>query len=100
MSASMIAPALEDITHDLMVDPTTGQIVFSIFFLGVATAPLLVAALSETYGRRPVWLMGNIWYIIWNSLCPAGKSTAMMVVGRFLSASGASVGVTVRICCS
>ena len=92
----MIAPALQDITRDLGVDATTGQIVFSIFFLGVGFAPMFTAALSETYGRRPVWLVGNACFILWNSLCPVGNSTAMMVVGRLMSASGASVGVTVR----
>lgn len=97
MSASMIAPALDQILHDLKMSTTTGQIAFSVFFLGLGFAPFLVAALSETYGRRSVWLAGNIWYIIWNSLCPVGSSPAMMIIGRFMSASGASVGVTVCI---
>lgn len=91
----MMAPALGDITRDLQLDATAGQIVFSVFFLGMSFAPMLIAPLSEMYGRRPVWLAGNFWYIIWNSVCPAGYKPGMMVTGRFLSASGAGVGVTV-----
>ncbi|CAM1506173.1 Fc.00g058140.m01.CDS01 [Cosmosporella sp. VM-42] len=94
MSASMIAPALDDILVDLNMSPSSGQIAFSVFFLGLGFAPFLVAALAEMYGRRPIWLVGNLWYILWNSLCPVGLSPAMMIVGRFLSACGASVGVT------
>ena len=91
----MIAPALGDITRDLRIDATTGQIVFSIFFLGLSFAPMVLAPLSEIHGRRPVWLAGNVWYMLWNALCPVGHRTGIMVVGRLLSASGASVGVTV-----
>ncbi|KAH7163593.1 major facilitator superfamily domain-containing protein [Dactylonectria estremocensis] len=94
MSASMIAPALDQILRDLGMSTSTGQIAFSVFFLGLGFAPFLVAALAETYGRKPLWLAGNIWYIIWNSLCPVGFSPAVMILGRLMSASGASVGVT------
>ncbi|KAH6989382.1 major facilitator superfamily domain-containing protein [Ilyonectria sp. MPI-CAGE-AT-0026] len=94
MSASMIAPALDQILKDLGMSTSTGQIAFSVFFLGLGFAPFLVAALAETYGRKPIWLAGNVWYILWNSLCPVGFSPAVMILGRFMSASGASVGVT------
>ena len=97
MSASMIAPALDQILKDLGMSASAGQIAFSVFFLGLGFAPFLVAALAETYGRRPVWFVGNIWYIIWNSLCPVGFSPALMIVGRLMSAAGASVGITVRL---
>ncbi|KAK7417068.1 hypothetical protein QQX98_004829 [Neonectria punicea] len=90
----MIAPALDQILDDLGMTTSTGQIAFSVFFLGLGFAPFLVAALAETYGRKPLWLAGNVWYILWNSLCPVGFSPAIMILGRFMSASGASVGVT------
>ncbi|KAJ9148272.1 MFS transporter [Pleurostoma richardsiae] len=94
MSASMIAPALDQVLKDVGMSPSGGQIAFSVFFLGLGFAPFLVAALAETYGRRPIWLLGNVWYIIWNSLCPVGFSPALMIVGRLMAASGASVGIT------
>ena len=93
MSASMVVPALDQILLDLHMRPFSGQIAFSVFFLGLGFAPFVVAPLSEMYGRRPIWLAGNIVYIIWNSLCPVGYSPALMVVGRLFSAFGASVGV-------
>lgn len=95
MSASMIAGALGQISLDLGADKTTMQIVFSIFILGLGFAPFPIAALSETYGRKPVWLVCSVCYIFWNAMCPVGKSLPVMVVGRFFSGSGASVGVTV-----
>ena len=95
MSATMVTPALDEILHDLNMDPSTGQIAFSVFFLGLGFAPFIVAPLAELYGRKPIWIGGNLWYILWNSLCPVGFNKGLMIAGRFLSASGASVGVTV-----
>lgn len=95
MSAGMIAPAISQLLRDLGMQPATGQIALSSFFLGLGFAPFIVAPLSEMYGRKPVWLAGNVFYILWNSLCPVGFSSGLMIVGRLLSACGASVGVTV-----
>ncbi|ROW17581.1 hypothetical protein VPNG_00758 [Cytospora leucostoma] len=70
MSTSMMASALSQIGHDLGRDDSITQITFSIFILGLAFAPLPIAALSEMFGRKPVG---------WSAM-PAG--------------SGASVGIT------
>lgn len=96
MTASVMAAALPQIAHDLNLSTSTTQIAFSVFMLGLAFGPVPIAALSETYGRRPLWLASNLWYLLWNSLCPVGNSSALMVVGRLLAGFGASVGIAVR----
>jgi MFS family permease len=96
MSASMVVPALDQVLEDVGMGTSSGQVAFSVFFLGLGFAPFLVAPLAEMYGRRRVWLAGNAVYVVWNSLCPVGFSPALMIVGRLLSGAGASVGVTVR----
>lgn len=92
----MMASALSQIGHDLGIGNSTTQITFSIFILGLAFAPFPIAALSEMYGRKPVWLVCNTWYMLWNALCPVGSSLPLMIIARFLAGSGASVGITVR----
>ncbi|KAH8899862.1 MFS general substrate transporter [Thozetella sp. PMI_491] len=94
MTAGMIAPALEQIAADLGMTDSAAQLSFSVFFLGLGFAPFVLAALSEVFGRKPVWIVCNIWYIVWNALCPVGNSQAMLIIGRLMSASGASAGVT------
>jgi MFS family permease len=91
----MLVPALGQILQDFHIDSYKGQIAFSVFFLGLGWAPFIIAPLSEIYGRRPIWLIGNAFYILWNSLAPVGNSLKFMVVCRFLSACGASVGICV-----
>jgi predicted MFS family arabinose efflux permease len=96
MSASMIAPSLGDIAIDLRISASTAQITMSSYFLGMAFAPLLIAALSEMYGRKRVWVACNAWYVLWNALCPVGGNLGLMIVGRVMTGAGACVGVTVR----
>lgn len=92
----MTAAALGDIARDLGISASTAQISFSIYFLGLALGPLVLAAISEMNGRRNVWLFANLWFILWNSLCPVGYNKGLMIAGRFFAATGACVGNTVR----
>ncbi|KAI0966806.1 major facilitator superfamily domain-containing protein [Xylaria arbuscula] len=92
ITASVTAAALGDISRDLHLDAATAQISFSVYFLGLAFGPFPIAAISEMNGRRNIWIACNIWFILWNSLCPVGYSKGLMIAGRFLAALGASVG--------
>ncbi|KAI0523790.1 major facilitator superfamily domain-containing protein [Xylaria bambusicola] len=96
LTASVTAAALGDISRDLGLDPATAQISFSIYFLGLAFGPLPIAAISETNGRRNIWIASSLWFILWNSLCPVGYSKSLMIAGRFLAALGASVGNAIQ----
>jgi predicted MFS family arabinose efflux permease len=93
----MIAPSLGDIARDLRISASTAQITMSSYFLGMAFAPLIIAVLSEMYGRKKVWIACNMWYVLWNALCPVGSNTGLMIFGRIMTGAGACVGVTVRV---
>ncbi|KAI1311415.1 major facilitator superfamily domain-containing protein [Xylaria venustula] len=83
ITASVTAAALGDIARDLHLDAATAQISFSVYFLGLAFGPFPIAAISEMNGRRNIWIACNIWFILWNSLCPVGYSKDLMIAGRF-----------------
>ncbi|KAI1461848.1 putative florfenicol exporter [Annulohypoxylon moriforme] len=93
MSASIMAAALGNISRDLGIGASTAQITLSIYFLGLGIGPFFIAALGEMDGRKNVWVASNLWYILWNSLCPVGKSKGLMIVSRFLAATGAGAGI-------
>ncbi|KAK2593442.1 hypothetical protein QQS21_008859 [Conoideocrella luteorostrata] len=94
MTASIISAALTDIAAELHITMSSAQMVFSVYFLGIGFGPFVVAALSEMYGRKWVWVGGNMWYILWNALSPIGKSMNMMVVSRLMAGFGACAGIT------
>ncbi|KAM7188501.1 major facilitator superfamily domain containing protein [Naviculisporaceae sp. PSN 640] len=93
MSASMVAPLLKDIMRDLDVDASTAQIVFSTVFLGYGLGPFVLAALSEMYGRRMVWIWSQVLYVVWNTLSPVGNNKVLMIVGRLMAGMCASAGI-------
>lgn len=95
MTTSIVAPALPQIAKDLKLGDSETQMAFSIFVLGQAVGSLLIGPLSEVFGRKPLWVGCTIFYILWNSLCPVGKSKPMLIVGRLLAGAGGSCGAIV-----
>ena len=92
-----MAPALADISGDLHIGSSETNLTLSIYILALAFGPLFISPLSEMLGRKPVYIGCHAWYILWNALCPVGKSRALLIVGRFLSGLGSSVGLAVSI---
>lgn len=96
MTTSIVAPALPQIATDLNLSASEAQLAFSIFVLGQAFGPFIIAPMSEVFGRKPVWVVCTASFIFWNSICPVGKSHAVLIIGRILSGAGGSCGVIVR----
>ncbi|KAK7940991.1 florfenicol exporter, partial [Apiospora aurea] len=94
MSVSIVAPALGRIAEDLRMSESVMQVAFSVYTLGLAFGPFIIGPLSELYGRKPVWVACNVWYVLWNSLCPVGSNQGMMILGRLLAGSASSVGIS------
>ncbi|KAF9741595.1 hypothetical protein PMIN06_004785 [Paraphaeosphaeria minitans] len=97
MSASMIAPALFDIEHELRVDDTVSQLIMLITFLGFGIGQFIFAALGEVLGRRPAWIAGNVWFVFWNAIAPVGKSTELLIFARLMAGIGASVNILLAV---
>jgi MFS family permease len=97
MSTSMLAPALLDIETGLSTGGSETNLTLSIYVLALAFGPLFISPLSEVFGRRKVYLLCHVWYILWNAVAPVGKTKALLIVGRFLSGLGASIGLAVSI---
>jgi len=95
MSTSMIAPALNQISADLDMQPSVMQLTLSIYLLAFVFGSPIIASLSEVYGRKPAYILAHLWYIIWNTLCPVNSSKGLMIAGRFLSGFGGSVSTAV-----
>ncbi|KAH8591536.1 putative efflux pump antibiotic resistance protein [Bisporella sp. PMI_857] len=93
MSASMMAAVLDQISDDLSMSASLTQMSFSVYVLGLAFGPFIIGPMSELYGRKPVWIIFNLGYVLWNALCPVGKSQGVMIAGRLLTGFFASAGV-------
>lgn len=90
VSSSMIAPALSRIQEEFHTSFSIAALALSSFVLGFAVGPLLLAPLSELFGRRIVLQCSNLFYFIFNLACGFSQDIRQMVAFRFLSGLGGS----------
>ena len=87
----MVTPALPGIGEQLNVpEGFMRQLVMSIFLLGYAQGPFILAPLSEIYGRVTVLQYANLIYLVFNTACGFAQTENQMLVFRFLSGIGGS----------
>jgi multidrug resistance protein len=92
MTETMLAPCEEPITQSLnLTESYQWFLINSLVLVGVGLGPLILAPLSEVYGRKPVLLGGSIVFIVWNTSCGAVDDLDKMLAFRLLSGFGACV---------
>lgn len=92
----MMAPGVPEIMAEFNNSSTEAStFVVSIFVLGFAFGPLLMAPLSEIYGRTPVYHICNSLFVLFMVGCALSQNVGMLMAFRFLSGF---VGVAVVTC--
>lgn len=87
----MVTPALEIIGQEYGIPSGLSQaLVMSIFLLGFAQGPFVLAPLSEIYGRVSVLQYANLIYLGFNTACPFAQTKSQLYAFRFLSGIGGS----------
>lgn len=117
MSSTMLAPALENIAHDLHIAQDKANMTLSIFVLAFAFGPMVLAPvrhlcqilmsiqkvltyllqMAEVFGRRNVWLFTSTWYTVWNMACGLSHGNGLLLAGRLLAGLGSSAEFAVRL---
>lgn len=97
MSGAMLAPAINEICGDLGLTRNEAQLSLSIYIFAFAFGPLVWAPCSEMYGRKPVWIVGSLLYVLWNTVCGFARSNGLMIAARFLSGFSASADFAVSV---
>ncbi|KAJ3110000.1 hypothetical protein HK100_003179 [Physocladia obscura] len=96
ITSSMVAPALPFLAADLDFTSTIEiEMSLSIFVLAFALGPLILAPLSEVYGRRKILLFSMAFFTIFNSACGAAQSKTQMLLFRFMAGIGGSAPVAI-----
>jgi MFS family permease len=73
--------------------PSTEAVLTGItmFCLGFAFAPMVLAPLSEMNGRYPVFVVAGVVYVVFQAVCSVVDTLAGMLIARFLVGVGGSV---------
>ena len=92
----MFAPGAASLGKEFHItSPNVVSLTVSIYLCGFAIGPMLIAPLSELYGRLVVYHTCNVVYIGFIIGCALGKGTGMFLVFRFLAGCAASGPLTV-----
>ncbi|KAJ6588928.1 major facilitator superfamily domain-containing protein, partial [Mycena capillaripes] len=104
LSSSMMAPGLPGIAEKYSIESVTIlSMSLSIFLLTFALGPLILAPLSEMYGRTWILHIGNLFTVAFNIGCAFAPNTGSLLGFRLLTglASSAPVacgGGSIRMC--
>ncbi|KAI1429582.1 major facilitator superfamily domain-containing protein [Xylaria sp. FL1777] len=86
LASSALAPGVPQILAEFQTDnQSLATFVVSVFVLGFAFGPLVIAPLGELYGRTVVYHSCNILFIIFTVACALSTDIGMLIAFRFLA---------------
>jgi len=84
LGSSMMAPGLPKIAEKYgITNPTILAMTLSIFLISFALGPLVLAPLSEMYGRTWVLHISNLIFLAFNLGCAFSPTTGSLIAFRF-----------------
>lgn len=89
LSNDAYLPALPEIMKDFGVSTHAVQATVTAWFLGSASVQLVLGPLSDRFGRRPVLLIGGIFFVISSAVCALTGELSVFIIARV--AQGAAV---------
>ncbi|KAM0541533.1 hypothetical protein ACHAPJ_013202 [Fusarium lateritium] len=91
LAATMFAPGASELASDFNItNSTVTAMTVSLYVLGFALGPLLLAPLSELYGRLIIYYLCNVLYIAFTIGCAFSTDVAMFLVFRIICGCAAS----------
>ncbi|TVY58990.1 MFS transporter prlG [Lachnellula cervina] len=95
LAATMYAPGAGDMMKDFhQTNSTIASLSVTLFLLGFAVGPMLIAPLSELYGRLPLYHACNAIFIIFCIAAAVSTDIGMFLAFRFLAGCGGSAPLT------
>ncbi|KAK3316618.1 general substrate transporter [Apodospora peruviana] len=96
LGSSMFAPAIPKIMAEFHeTSSTTATFILSIYILGFAFGPLIIAPMSEIFGRSLLYNLGNIFFTIFTVATALSTNIGMMMAFRFLMGFAGAVPITI-----
>ncbi|KAJ5092024.1 hypothetical protein NUU61_006894 [Penicillium alfredii] len=96
LGSSMFAPGVPQVMADFgLTNPELSSFVVSVYLLGYCFGPLLIAPVSEIYGRRIVYNVCNVLYVIFTVACAVAPEVGSLIVFRFFAGCAGSCPLTI-----
>lgn len=86
LASSFFAPGVPQLMQDFQnSSDLLAAFVVSVYVLGFAFGPLIMAPMSEVYGRLVVYNICNVGFVVFTIACAVAPSLDALIVFRFLS---------------
>lgn len=97
LAIDMYLPAMPSIAKELGVDPGSVQITLTTYTAGFAIGQLLHGPLSDSYGRKPVLIIGILFFAIGSIVCATTSDIESLKYVRAAQGfAGASAAVVIQ----
>jgi hypothetical protein len=95
LASSMFAPGVPDLMREFRnSNVLLAGFVVSVYVLGFAFGPLVLAPLSEMYGRLPIYHVCNICFLAFTIGCALATNINMLIGFRFMAGVFGSAPLT------
>jgi len=92
----MFAPGVPQVMRDFgSTNLELASFVVSVYLLGYCFGPLLIAPLSEMYGRVIIYNVCNVLYVVFTVACAVAPNLGALIVFRFFAGSAGSAPLTI-----
>jgi multidrug resistance protein len=95
LASSFFAPGVPQVLREFgETSNTMATFVVSVYILGFAIGPLIIAPMSELYGRHILYNISNLLFVLFNVACALSNSMGMLVAFRFFAGCAGSAPLT------
>ncbi|MCJ1470930.1 hypothetical protein MMC07_009578 [Pseudocyphellaria aurata] len=96
LASSMFAPGIPKVMAEFHSgNIQLGSFVVSVYVLGYAFGPLIIAPLSELYGRLVIYHTCNLLFVVLSIACAVSTNLNMLIGFRFLAGTFGSCPLTI-----
>jgi DHA1 family bicyclomycin/chloramphenicol resistance-like MFS transporter len=92
LTMSIYTPVMPSVGIDLGANPDSVKLTLTTYMLGFAVGQLFYGPLSDRYGRRPVLLVGLVFFTLATFACAFAPSIAGLIGLRVLQGMGGASG--------
>ena len=95
LASSFFAPGVPLVLREFKERSSViATFVVSVYILGFAIGPVVIAPLSELYGRMPIYNISNVLFVVFSIACAKSTSIGMLIAFRFLGGCAGATPVT------
>lgn len=96
LASSIFAPSTEQVMAEFGSDSTLlASFIVSVYLIGYCFGPLVIAPLSEMYGRSPLYYVCNVIFVIFTVACALAPNMAAFPIFRLLAGLVGSCPLTI-----